>query len=555
MSNFFDEFLYNKEQFALLTNAYRGVFELLNENIREIDRRTSISKLLTYKRIGFQRINITDAIYSISNLLNNGTVILNLGLDISASYSQKLSKWNSLSLMKKVELLDVAGYSALLVGYIGSDSDNNPISSKFNIVDFELTDTNNNAYVRNVDYVFQDNKIFLLREFSSDELYRSKFLIMRDIVIDTSTTEDVLGSTLQIPYTEEFTKMEYNETLRSFVEAAAGGPTLNNLNQSLSRYKTLEGVKVYDRYSAPESKQSFWGHDGYVGNLTTFDFLVALPLKFAYNSERLQCITNFFGKIKPAYTNFAFAPLMDVSDSLLLKYQRDEVTMSTSFGMNDDVTAKEERKFVVKREFNENYSVNDQTLADHDDVWDSNVLCDVFTFVEHPHLNPTYHAADIIRSVERHKLSGDVGLSDKISAKEISKFIVRRSFMEKYSYKDQTVSDDDDKFDSNAMYDIFTLFEHHKLNTSYKIKDYIRSKDNLLLLNRLKAYDRIVNRKDVLSRSASSKRLDVICRPEAANVVYCDGILCFDDIGGIFYDNADKSSSSKECISLRLIPK
>lgn len=362
MSNFFDEYLYRKEELNILSKAYEGAFGMIKDTVDEVSRNANISKLLTYRRIKFQTIDASEATYTLSSLLNNNSVMTAMGIDPNMSLNEKIKLWETLNISDKMSVLDTAGYSILLTSFQKIESAEDHSSVKFNVVDFEITDINNVPLIRNIDYMFSDNKLFILKEFSVSEAYKKKQLILKNIVIDTNATEDILGVPLNIPYSNEFTKTDYNETLRSFIQAAAGGPTLNKLEVALSKYKVLEGVKVYDKYNAPDDKRAFWGAQGFLGDLTAFDFLVSLPISFLYNAEKLEYITNFFSQIKPAYTNFTFAPQLLIVDKLILKYKKDVIKLGIVSKLKDNIKAKE----VIAKEVS--FKVSDGIAKEDDKI-------------------------------------------------------------------------------------------------------------------------------------------------------------------------------------------
>ena len=68
---FLEDFIYKPEQQQVMKTAVGGALNMLKARVDEVDRNINLSKLLTYKRIQFQRIDITNIAYSLSSLLNN----------------------------------------------------------------------------------------------------------------------------------------------------------------------------------------------------------------------------------------------------------------------------------------------------------------------------------------------------------------------------------------------------------------------------------------------------------------------------------------------------
>lgn len=536
MNNFFDEYLYKKEEYEVLQKAYSGAFEVVRAHVEDIARNTVISKTSTFKRIRFQMIDVSSAMYTMSALLNNTSVLAIMGLAQSTPYDQKLSTWNNLLPSEKMDILDVTGYSVLLSSFSSMRNGDEYSPAKFNIVDFKLSDINNNHYIRNVDYAFKDNKLFILKEFSVSDSSVKKTLIMKDIVIDTNTTEDILGTQLNIPYNDQFTKTEYNETMRSFIQAAAGGATLKNLNFALARYKTLQGVRVYDKYSAPPSKKSFWGFDGHIGELTAFDFLVALPLTFAYNSDKLDYISKFFNQIKPAYTNFTFIPQKDIVDKLILKYKKDTPKIKPICAVPDKIKSGETGRYKVVQALVENYALTLQGISDLDDHYDTGVIHDMFTLHDHQKMDTTTSFNDLLRSSDTPKVKPIVFSREKIVASDAN------------MQKQKAIS---------RMADIISV----KVDSSAKvidgsIIDRIKYLDKLHLLNKHICYDKIVVSKDAIINKYSHRAIDTLKSSKYTNTVYCDGEFSYDDVGGLFCDSdEDTNTKSRESVTMRLIPK
>jgi len=328
MNDFYKDFLYNKDQVSILEKAYKGIFDILNAQVREVDRNSIVSKILTYKTIRFQRIDVTSVMYTINSLLNNTTLLTSIGISPHLSFDAKREMWDNMSKTEKANLLDIAGYSIILTSVIKLPDNNKTEVMNYDIIDFELCDMTNNPFVLDVDYVFRDNKIILLKEFSLDDAYQRKFLILKNIVVDANVSENKLGLPLDIPFCEDFTKPDYNETMKGFIEAAAGGPTISKLETSLGKYKSLEDIKIIDKYNATIDKK-FWSYNQTIKDYTSNDFVISMPVSFLYKSEKLQYIRKFFSEIKPAHTNFIFSPKLIISDILNLKYMEDVVNLTT----------------------------------------------------------------------------------------------------------------------------------------------------------------------------------------------------------------------------------
>ena len=318
--SFLKDFIHKSEQREIMSSAINGALDILKANVDEVDRNINLSNLLTYKRIQFQRIDITNVAYSLNSLLNNSQVISLMGGDRNTSMSKRLEMWNSMNAIEQANILDLAGYYLEFTDDILSTITDDLRKRRFDIVDFELCDLENNILVKNVDYVFYDNKLMLLKEFlDSSSNYKKKYLIMKNIVIDIGLTENVLGGFMHMPSNKELTKVEYNEILKGFTASASKGPIVGEYRTALNRYKSLEGVRVYDKVNADATRRHFWGTGDKIGDFTNFDFIVSMPVQLVYKPEKLDYIVNFFNQTKPAYANFVFSPELPIVDIIPMK--------------------------------------------------------------------------------------------------------------------------------------------------------------------------------------------------------------------------------------------
>ena len=356
---FLEDFIYKPEQQQVMKTAIGGALNMLKASVDEVDRNINLSKLLTYKRIQFQRIDITNIAYSLSSLLNNSQVISLMGGSKNMSLEKRLEMWNSMTALEQANILDMAGYYLELTDDILSSLTDDLKKKRFDIIDFQLCDLGNNLLIRNVDYVFYDNKLMLLKEFLDDGNYKKKYLIMKNIVIDAGLTESVLGGFMHMPSNKELTKVEYNEILKGFTEAASKGPIIGEYRAALNRYRSLEGVRVYDKLNADPTRRHFWGDDDKLGEFTKFDFIVSMPVRLVYKPEKLEYIINFFNQTKPAYANFVFSPELAVTDTIPMKAKPTLFrTKSWMSGIKDRIKGKAIAEYLSSHVFEESFLLN-----------------------------------------------------------------------------------------------------------------------------------------------------------------------------------------------------
>lgn len=351
--NFLKEFTYKPEQGEIMSSVINGALDILKANVDEVDRNINLSNLLTYKRIQFQRIDITNIAYSLNSLLNNSQVISLIGGDRNTSMSKRLEMWNSMNAIEQANILDLAGYYLEFTDDILSTITDDLRKRRFDIVDFELCDLENNTLIRNVDYVFYDNKLMLLKEFlDSSSNYKKKYLIMKNVVVDIGLTENVLGGFMHMPSNKELTKVEYNEILKGFTASASKGPIIGEYRTALNRYKSLEGVRVYDKVNADATRRHFWGTGDKIGDFTNFDFIVSMPVQLVYKPEKLDYIINFFNQTKPAYANFVFSPELPITDIIPMKAKATLFKTSGSMtGIKDKLPHSEVKKGFLTIDF------------------------------------------------------------------------------------------------------------------------------------------------------------------------------------------------------------
>lgn len=358
---FLEDFIYKPEQQQVMKTAVGGALNMLKARVDEVDRNINLSKLLTYKRIQFQRIDITNIAYSLSSLLNNSQVISLMGGSKNMSLEKRLEMWNSMTALEQANILDMAGYYLELTDDILASLTDDLKKKRFDIIDFELCDLGNNLLIRNVDYVFYDNKLMLLKEFLDDGNYKKKYLIMKNIVIDAGLTESVLGGFMHMPSNKELTKVEYNEILKGFTAAASKGPIIGEYRTALNRYKSLEGVRVYDKLNADPTRRHFWGNDDKLGEFTKFDFIVSMPVQLVYKPEKLEYIINFFNQTKPAYANFVFSPELPIIDTIPMKAKPTLFkTKSWMSGVKDKLPSKTIPEYFNNHWFSESYLLHQE---------------------------------------------------------------------------------------------------------------------------------------------------------------------------------------------------
>ena len=137
---FLEDFIYKPEQQQVMKTAIGGALNMLKASVDEVDRNINLSKLLTYKRIQFQRIDITNIAYSLSSLLNNSQVISLMGGSKNMSLAKRREVCNSMTALEQANILDMAGYYLELTDNILASLTDDLKKKKFDIIDFQLCD-------------------------------------------------------------------------------------------------------------------------------------------------------------------------------------------------------------------------------------------------------------------------------------------------------------------------------------------------------------------------------------------------------------------------------
>jgi hypothetical protein len=317
LSNFYTDYSSDYEQFEQLGKIYQGVADLILNYVRQVHNNTRISKIETYRTIPFQSTDVYEATYDLSALLSSVPVakIFNA---TSLSLQERIDRWsnplnlNAFDIERKIKALDMSGKYILLMAKRNEQID----SSNASIIDLEFYDNNNNALVRDVDFVLKNNKIYLFGNYAQRIL--GKIFIMKNIKVDFKTADDLLGRNVGMSYNNALTKNEYREMAQMLLYAAIGGPTINNIKNSIEAISGMQGVKVIDKYSNDPVRTSYWTANR-ANRLHEFDFLISLPTQYVENMAKMTLFIEYLKKIKPVYSNFFVSTMKSMNEIYILK--------------------------------------------------------------------------------------------------------------------------------------------------------------------------------------------------------------------------------------------
>lgn len=312
LNNFYKEFGFDSEKFETLLQFYGSVFDALYYMMDQTIDNKIFKNMETYRYIPMQAVSTTKATYKIEDLLSELDIIKQYNL-YDLTQKQKIDLWqNSMSTNDKINILKQKNkYLELTTIKNGLSSDKH-----YDIVDFDLYSEDDKLLIKNLDYVYKDEKIYLFREIAR----YSKKVLMKNIAIDYNLPENIIGKNIYVPYQNFLTKNEYREIVYALFKVALGGFTIKNLNDALNIVGGSEGFKVIDRISANQIQKSFWGADNEISpsKLNRFDFIVYAPLDIIINDKKLKMVTDFLNIIKESDVGFYISPFTEFNDALRL---------------------------------------------------------------------------------------------------------------------------------------------------------------------------------------------------------------------------------------------
>jgi hypothetical protein len=314
LPNFYQEYSVDPEAFRTLLQSFEEVFGMLNDYVGQIGDDFIINKSGTYKKIPYQRFDAADATYELDDLLLSDIITMQFGLQ-GLSLTDRINKWkNEFTVKQKMDALDIHGANIMLMSLKDVTGNNNDIPPT--IIDFELYDEKNQRMIKNLDYGFRNNILYLFRRLSQRDSTGRRIIIMKDIFLDYNNPEKTLGSYIGIPYDETYTKNEYRDIMESFLYASLGGPTIKNLNESFGTISYEEGFTVYDHKTKDIIKKSFWERRDDGKQLGIYDFLISMPLEAYYNQDKYGIIKKYLDIMKPSYTNYVLSPELTISEKI-----------------------------------------------------------------------------------------------------------------------------------------------------------------------------------------------------------------------------------------------
>lgn len=168
------------------------------------------------------------------------------------------------------------------------------------IIGFELYDDKGKILIEGSDYIFLNNRLYLLGEYADASLHPAeKMFELRNIAIDFETVKNKIGNNLDIQYTGELSKTEFCERVKQYTLHALLGPKISALLSASSPDNENSGnIYFYDSINATKEIGEFMKNH----NLTPYDFVISSGEDI--DSRKLKLLFGYVEMIKPPETNF-----------------------------------------------------------------------------------------------------------------------------------------------------------------------------------------------------------------------------------------------------------
>lgn len=309
LSNFYKEYKDDSESIDFLFDIFEDIGLLIEEYLYSVKRNQVISSMEAFRRFHFAAFEGHSACYDIEELLTLDSNASYIGL--SGDVTKRVEAWNTtVSKSNKVKLLNRTGH------YIGLSAKRDSDTYEPEIVDLTLKNIHRTELIKNVEYIFENNRVYLLGSLATETVSNSR-LIATDVFVDYDFPYELLGKRIGIPYSSDITKPEYRDFIQMVAYVAVKGPTLKNLKSAFNTLAGWEGSNIVDMISAKGARQDMWLNPS-TAILTPFDFLVTIPASAASTvgytdgvlgpkDERLGIFSSFLDVVKPTDTAYILA--------------------------------------------------------------------------------------------------------------------------------------------------------------------------------------------------------------------------------------------------------
>lgn len=437
LSNFYKEFSYGDNKFEFLMQFYEELSNMLNDVIDQFINNIIVPDTGIYHYIPIQLISVGDSTYDINSILVDPDIINAYNL-ASMTLPQRIAYWNNeMPIAHKIAILD----SKKKYIYLTTTRQGNLDQRNYEVIDFTLHTIKGKTLIRNVDYAYNSNKIYLIKNISNYYNDNSS-LILKNIAIDYHQVEKAIGTKVFTPYSDVITKNEYRDIVQTLLYVGLGGPMLKNLNETLNTLIGSGQFKIIDQASATDHYKTFWDQSIRGDRaLNRFDFLIMSPPDVVTDANVLSIITNYLKKIKLSHTDFFISPYIDITESYRMNQLPELFEYKTIFHMIERIKASNKISLRQKKNLKDIFHSHDNVLiAQAKEFFDQYKMKELshdfhlgFAFT---HLDPltihsekTYfiqqmHHKETIRYIEDFLLQQTRRLRDQITGNSSKKFVV-----------------------------------------------------------------------------------------------------------------------------------
>ena len=359
LSSFYKEYADDPVQFEAFLRMYDNLGKTIDFIAEQTKKNYVFTTSETYRYIPFQILQLEDSVYKPQNIVSNDYTVKAFNL-YDLSIQERIDIWNNqLTKKQKIEALDATQTFIFLSAGRDEQIDN----KSYQIIDLSVCDLNGKEFVNGVDFVLEDNKIYLFNDLASKD--KNEEIILKDIAVDFKTPEVIMGNNIPIKQPEFLTPNEYRELMQIFVHAALGGPIIKNLNNSFNSIPGLSGFEIIDKVSSKiTTKNHLWATNEFEEptKLNRFEFVLSTPFDVFFDSKKLKLIQDFVNKIKPTRTSMVVIPTMSkIEDRFLLNEQAKEAYKlkmykgSPNRPIIEKITAEELSKKILRLSISNDY--------------------------------------------------------------------------------------------------------------------------------------------------------------------------------------------------------
>ena len=299
LSNFYKTYSYNEEFIPGLFQCYIDSITMLEDYTKQVETNINSSECESFRVIPYASTETNMWEYSIND------VIVSSKFPDYKDLTEAISIWSSMTADEKVVVLEDLGR------YLQIDLSSGINNTNAKIIFLNLYDWEDELLIDGIDYKLTNNKIYPINENIS---MSNNKIVLREIIIDYNYTYKRSGVFLGKEYTGVISRQEYRDTNLAFMEAAAKGPEVVNLENALGPMFEGENFNFID-IGMKNSRKKFLWEDGL---MSPFDFIVNVPSSYSESVKRVDLFTEYIKIVKPSDTNFLINWVVEKTDPIPL---------------------------------------------------------------------------------------------------------------------------------------------------------------------------------------------------------------------------------------------